>query len=70
MSNSYSQRRQQNRLYFFDASAKKIGQQSFKNRLSGVSKRMNFEWLQPMSDNALRINLKKSFFMYNKNLKP
>jgi hypothetical protein len=45
MPNSYTERRKENRLFFFDNSAKKLGKQSFKNRLQHVSKLMKFEWL-------------------------
>lgn len=63
LQNSYSERRQPGRLFFYDASSKKIGRQCFKNRLSCVSKQMKFDWLVT-ERGALRTSLKKCFFSY------
>ncbi len=59
MMNSYSISRQPGRLFFYDSSAKKIGRQCLKNRLSYVSKQMKFKWLEAKNSDVLRINLKK-----------
>jgi hypothetical protein len=66
MANSYTERRQDGRMFFFDGSKKKIGRQSIRNRLSVLSKQMKFKWLHT-STSALRPNLKKCFFQYVKN---
>ncbi len=67
-SNSYTERRKEGRLLFFDASVKKIGKQSFRNRLQNVSKKMNFKWLE-CSVPSLRNRLKDCFFHYIKKKK-
>ncbi len=66
MTTSYSARRQQGRLFFYDSSTKKIGRQCLKNRLGCVSKQMKFDWLEAgnKNSNMLRINLKRCFFSY------
>ncbi len=61
--NSYSERRQENRLLFFDSSASKIGRQCIKNRLGCLAKQMKFDWLNA-DPNTLRPQLKKCFFAY------
>ncbi len=63
MLNSYQERRQLNRLFFYDNSERKIGRQCFKNRVGCIANQMKFEWLK-YSPNALRPSLKKSFFKY------
>jgi hypothetical protein len=65
MQNSYTERRYPGRVLFYDSSHKKIGRQSFKNRLSAVSKQMKSEWLFS-NQNSLRVLLKKHFFKYYK----
>jgi len=66
MSNSYSERRSPGRLFFHDDSARKIGRQVLKNRLSVLSRQIKFDWLNNMSPDLIRINLKKSFFHYSR----
>jgi hypothetical protein len=63
MVNSYAERRKANRLFFFDSSKKKIGRQSFRNRLSVIAKQMKFEWTL-FKVSSLRTALKKCFFNY------
>lgn len=61
--NSYYERRQENRMFFYDDSSRMIGRQILCNRLQMIARRMNFGWIG-MKDDPLRINLKKSFFSY------
>jgi hypothetical protein len=65
ISNSVTERRQENRLFFSDNSYKKVGRQCFKNRLQVVSRQMKFDWLSLKPEN-LRPYLKKCFFSYAK----
>lgn len=61
--NSYSERRQHGRIFFYDSSVRKIGKQCLKNRLQCISRQMKFEWLN-VDLSTLRPNLKKCFFKY------
>lgn len=61
--NSYTERRQRGRVFFFDNSARKIGKQCLKNRLQCISRQMKFDWLN-VNLAALRPCLKKCFFQY------
>ncbi len=50
---------------FFDASKLKIGLQSFANKSSVVSTRLNFDWFFTQhSDDSMRVNLKNAFFKF------
>ena len=62
--NSYSVRRQPGRLFFYDASARKIGRQCLKNRLGCISKQMKFNWTMAKNSDVIRVNLKRCFFSY------
>jgi len=46
---------------FFDTSKLKIGRQSFQNRLQ-VFTIVNFDWIGEITNDAIRINLKKTIF--------
>jgi hypothetical protein len=61
--NAFFERRQPNRILFWDASARKIGRQSFRNRIQCITKQMKCEWLV-LSKNARRTSFKKCFFSY------
>ncbi len=50
------------RAKFFDRSKYKIGRQSLQNRIGQLFAKISFDWLNPLSCDALRINLKKEFF--------
>ncbi len=63
LQNSYSERRQRGRLFFYDNSVRKVGRQCIKNRLRSVARQMKFDWLHSSVD-SLRLKLKKSFFPY------
>jgi hypothetical protein len=63
--NSFYERRQEGRMFFYDDSLRKIGRQRLKNRLSVISKQMKFKWLS-VPIGSLRPNLKKCFFQYAK----
>jgi len=57
----YVNDRMPNRTKIYDASMKKVGKHSFRNRL-GFFHKVNFDWRQGLSKDLLRINLKKTFF--------
>jgi len=64
-SNSYQTQRKPGQYFFFDNSRNKIGKNSINNRITEQFKSINFQWLN-MSENQIRINLKKTFFEYFK----
>jgi len=57
----YINDRQPRKGTFFDTSNLKIGRQSFQNRLQ-VFTSINFDWIGEITNDAIRINLKKQFF--------
>jgi len=57
----YINDRQPRKGTFFDTSNLKIGRQSFQNRLQ-VFTNINFDWIGEITNDAIRINLKKQFF--------
>jgi len=63
LANSYSERRQHGRLFFYDSSKRKIGRQCLRNRIHNITRQMKFEWTT-VSISALRCHLKKCFFNY------
>jgi len=63
--NAFAEKRQPGRLQFYDDSLRKIGRQSYRNRLMCVARQMKFKWtITPIT--SLRTNLKKCFFAYYK----
>ncbi len=48
---------------FFDRSKLKIGRQSLQNRVGHLFSKISFDWVTPLSNDALRMNLKKEFFI-------
>jgi len=64
--NPYVKMRDTVRLLFYATNKRKIGLQSLKNRLSDISKQVDFEWLAPLSRDLLHVKLKQNFFSYFK----
>lgn len=64
LANAHYSNRLPLRPNFFDYSRLRIGRQSLQNRVSNIMSRLNFDWLDPMSPEALRFKLKKCFFEY------
>jgi len=62
MTNSYMERRRPGRFKFYDGSKMKIGRQMIDNRLSFMNE-LDFNWTTGITNNLLRINLKKHFRM-------
>jgi len=63
LSQAVTERRAPLRPWFLDMSRKRIGRQALANRVTDISRRLNFDWLDvKMSKDALRKNLKHSFF--------
>jgi len=56
--NMFIERRRSGRPKFFDNSKKKIGRQALRNRL-GFMGRFKFDWSSGLTDDNLRVNLKK-----------
>ena len=69
LSHAVLERRRPNNPHFLDMSRVRIGKQSLANRLGIISRKIKFKWLNiNMSANALRSNLKSSFFSYSRPL--
>jgi len=66
--NSYSERRYPGRLKFFDASRRKVGQQMIANRAGRGINGASFDWLDGISHDLMRINLKRLLNMNNNRL--
>jgi len=62
MMNTFTERRRSGRPKFYDNSKRRIGRQALRNRLNFIND-LGFDWINGMSDTALRINLKKEFGM-------
>jgi len=60
--NMFTERRRPEVPKFFDNSKRKIGRQAVRNRLSPLNG-LTFKWMNGISDDLLRINLKKHFKM-------
>jgi len=55
------------KVFIFDASHRRVGRQALANRLSVISRKISFPWLnQELNPHALRIRLKLVFFKYFK----
>lgn len=66
-SQSYTERRQMGKIFTYDSSHRRVGRQALANRLSVISRKINFSWLnQNLNPHALRIKLKSVFFKYYK----
>ncbi len=50
------------KVRFFDTSKLKIGQQSLQNCIGHLFSKMSFDWITPLSNDALRVKLKNEFF--------
>jgi len=64
MLNSYQQRRRPNCIYTYDSSHNKHGRRGFHNWINFVLKEIKFPWFnltRPISNDSLRIQLKKTF---------
>jgi len=67
MSQSFTERCQPGRLFFYDNSHRLIGRQSFANRLTAISKKIKFKWTEnTLNVHQLRMKLKSTFFSYAK----
>jgi len=64
LSHAVIENRRPRRPWFLDMSRKRIGRQSFANRVGNLSKSLQFDWLtdEPLSNDSLRRQLKKTFF--------
>jgi len=60
---SYATRRNPDKLLFYDASRTRIGFQAIGNRLANVINHLDFTFNVNMSDDLIRISLKKSLNM-------
>jgi len=66
MANSFAERRQPQRLLFYDSIYWKVRRQSIKNRLTTIAKHIKFNWFDVnYPPDRVRIELKKSFFTYS-----
>ena len=59
----YKRHRDFDRWLSYDKSVRKIGRQSFCNRLTEISSKLDFDWIN-LSKDAIRTNLKRLFFPY------
>jgi len=62
--NMFVERRRSEKPKFYDNSRRKIGRQALRNRLLFMNT-FNFDWLDGLTDDKLRINLKKALMMSN-----
>jgi len=60
----FVERRRSEKPKFYDNSRRKIGRQALRNRLLFMNA-FNFDWLDGLTDDKLRINLKKALQMSN-----
>jgi len=60
---SYATKRNPNKLLFYDASRTKLGHQALGNRLAHIINNLDFNFHVTMTDDQIRINLKKSLNM-------
>jgi len=63
VNNSYATRRNTDKLLFYDASRTKLGHQALGNRLAHIINNLDFNFHVTMTDDQIRINLKKSLNM-------
>ncbi len=59
---AYINDRMPRKARFMDGSKYKVGRQSIINRIGTIFSKISFDWIAPMSDHMLRINLKHEFF--------
>jgi len=59
----YSTRRKPGKMLFFDGSKTRIGFQSIENRIGDIFKELDFSFDKDMSDDLLRVSLKRSLKM-------
>jgi hypothetical protein len=59
---SYVNDRMPLKARFFDRAKYKIGRQSLPNRIEHIFSNISFDWMRPISNDALRILLKSEFF--------
>jgi len=67
MKNSYQERRKQSSMYTFDASHNKHGKKGYHNWINLMLKLIKFPWYNlttPLTNDRLRILLKKNFYYY------
>ena len=64
LSSAYINDRQPGKAKFIDNSRLKIGKQSIINRIGPIFSKLDYNWIGSISDDAVRINLKKRFFKY------
>jgi len=65
LSHAVTERRAEYKPHFIDMSRRRIGRQSFANRLTHVANRLNFDWCGiVISPAALHTKLKHAFFSY------
>jgi len=60
----FVERRRSEKPKFFDNSNRKIGRQALRNHLVFMNQ-FNFDWAYGLTDDRLRINLKKALKMTN-----
>jgi len=65
LANSYHERRKPKRMKFYNKANLRIGKQSLPNRCGTDINDLDFDWTDGMTDNLLRISLKKHFKMNN-----
>jgi len=68
LANSYHERRKPKRMKFYNKANLRIGKQSLPNRCGMDINDLDFDWTDGMTDDLLRISLKKHFKV-NKDLK-
>jgi len=59
----YSTRRNPGKVQFYDGSETRLGFQSIENRISGIFKEIDFSFDKDMSEDLIRISLKRSLKM-------
>jgi len=65
LTQAFMERRNDEQLFVYDASTRKVGRQMFANRLAVLSRKIKFPWLRVgFSTDMIRQSLKKTFFNY------
>jgi len=66
---SYATRRNPDKILFYDASRTKLGHQALENRIAHIIKDLNNTFHVNMSDDLIRINLKKLNLCFSRMLR-
>jgi hypothetical protein len=64
-SSAYINDRMPRKAKFIDRSRLKVGRQSLQNRIGPLFASISFEWIGELSNDALRVSLKREFFKYS-----